>query len=60
MDRTQKYLNNMRFNNILVINMIFVPKKRAKKAIRRMIEENKKEVEKELLELRKEYMNSED
>lgn len=40
--------------------MIFVPKERAKKAIRRMIEQNKKEVEEELLELRKEFMNSED
>ena len=40
--------------------MIFVPKERAKKALRRRIEQNKKEFKEELLELRKEYLNSED
>ncbi len=39
--------------------MIFVPKKRAKKAIQRRLEKNKKELKEELLELRKEYLNSE-
>lgn len=60
MDRAQKYLNNMRFKNIVVINMMFVPKKRAKKALQRRIEQNKKEFKEELLELRKEYLNSDD
>lgn len=60
MDRAQKYLNNIRFKNIVVINMMFVPKKRAKKALQRRIEQNKKEFKEELLELRKEYLNSDD
>ena len=38
--------------------MIFVPKKRAEKAIQRRIEQNKRELREDLDELRKEYLNS--